>query len=135
MLACFYLLCLSGCVPCCWSVRSERHLHVSSFIHHQHCAGLKVESVRDLGTGLDTSQPDGKATLPWTKGDKFISFALSGSSSLTLRASGTEPKLKYYLEVQGEDKRAAAKLAEQIEADVVATLLQPEKYGLTSSIS
>lgn len=98
-------------------------------------AGLKVESVRDLGTGLDTSQPDQKAKLPWQLGDKFLSFALCGGAVLTLRASGTEPKLKYYLEVQGDSRAAAAELAKSIEADVVATLLQPEKYGLTASLS
>jgi hypothetical protein len=31
--------------------------------------GLKVVAVRDLGTGLDTSQPGGKALLPWTPGE------------------------------------------------------------------
>lgn len=31
--------------------------------------GLKVMAVRDLGTGLDTSQPEGKAVLPWTPGE------------------------------------------------------------------
>ena len=100
---------------------------------HRESAGLKVESVRDLGTGLDTSQPDQKAKLPWKPGGKFISFELDGGAVLTLRASGTEPKLKYYLEVQGDSRSAAAELAKSIEADVVATLLQPEKYGLTSS--
>lgn len=98
-------------------------------------AGLKVESVRDLGTGLDTSQPDRKAQLPWKRGDKFISFALEGGAVVTLRASGTEPKLKYYLEVQGDSRAAAAELAKKMEADVVGTLLQPEKYGLTASLA
>jgi phosphomannomutase len=93
-----------------------------------------VASIRDLGTGLDTSQPDRKAKLPWKKGDKFISFSLQGGIALTLRASGTEPKLKYYLEVQGENQAAAAELAKEVEADVVSTLLQPEKYGLTASL-
>ncbi len=55
--------------------------------------------VRDLGTGLDTSAPGGKTTLPWTAGDMMITYTLGGGGTLTVRASGTEPKLKYYLEV------------------------------------
>lgn len=57
--------------------------------------------VRDLGTGLDTSQPGGRAVLPWRRGDSMITFGLEGGASVTLRASGTEPKLKYYAEVSG----------------------------------
>lgn len=63
---------------------------------------LAVESVRDLGAGEDSGTPDGKPTLPWTAGDMMITFRLAGGAELTLRASGTEPKLKYYLEVRAE---------------------------------
>jgi phosphomannomutase len=63
-------------------------------------AGMKVDWVRDLGTGLDTSRPDGRAVLPWRQGDMMITYGLAGGAAvLTLRASGTEPKLKWYLEV------------------------------------
>ena len=154
---------------------------------------LEVESVRDLGTGVDTGTADGKPTLPWTPGDMMITFRLAGGdqpavspessclftgisldsitllalfhpnrvdcyqtrgasepqsarendttpsirhskhtsqayhlnrdildsgtlltggAELTLRASGTEPKLKYYLEVRDEDREVAEAAAE-----------------------
>lgn len=66
---------------------------------------LAVESVRDLGTGKDSGTADGLPTLPWTPGDMMITFRLAGGAELTLRASGTEPKLKYYLEVRAEVRR------------------------------
>lgn len=51
---------------------------------------------------------------------------------LTLRASGTEPKLKYYLEACCEAGEAASQqLASQLEAAVAAQLVQPEAHGLT----
>lgn len=99
--------------------------------------GCAVRAVRDLGTGVDTSQPggcrwlmhqqrvlltasseaawpgavwsatrppaarppargaaDGQAVLPWQAGDLMITYYLQ-DAVLTLRASGTEPKLKY----------------------------------------
>ena len=49
---------------------------------------MKVLSIRDLGVGLDTAQPDGKATLPWRDGDMMVTFRLEGGASITLRASG-----------------------------------------------
>jgi phosphomannomutase len=93
---------------------------------------LRVLSVRDLGSGLDTAQSDHRALLPWKPGDNFISFALEGNAVLTLRASGTEPKLKYYLEAQGDSQEAAEQVARELEADMMLSILQPSKYGLTA---
>ena len=67
-----------------------------------------VSGVRDLGTGLDTSQDSGQAVLPWSEGTNMITFTLfhkgiDTRATLTLRASGTEPKLKWYLECEKEE--------------------------------
>ena len=65
----------------------------------QALAGVEVTAVRDLDSGLDTAQAEGRSRLPWHKGDLMMTFTLDNVHTLTLRASGTEPKLKYYLEV------------------------------------
>lgn len=65
----------------------------------QALAGVEVTAVRDLDSGLDTAQAEGRSRLPWHKGDLMLTFTLDNVHTLTLRASGTEPKLKYYLEV------------------------------------
>ena len=65
----------------------------------QEIAGEEVTAVRDLDSGLDTAQAEGRSRLPWQKGDLMITFTLDNVHTITLRASGTEPKLKYYLEV------------------------------------
>lgn len=91
----------------------------------QTLGGVRVMGVRDLGTGLDTRQPDQKALLPWAPGDLMLSFFLEGGGVVTLRGSGTEAKLKYYLEVLGSDRAAAEALADQLEAAVTGELVQP----------
>lgn len=99
--------------------------------NQQSVGGVKVTGVRDLGTGLDTTQPDGKAVLPWTPGDLMLTlFFENGAGTLTLRASATEPKLKYYLEMKGSERGAAEALASQVEAAITDELVQPQAAGL-----
>lgn len=93
-------------------------------------AGVRVTAVRDLGTGLDTAQPDRRARLPWSPGDKFVSFMLDDDLGVvTIRASGTEPKLKYYLEVRHAEEASARALADQLAAAVLDDVLQPQRFN------
>lgn len=68
---------------------------------------FRVVAVRDLTTGFDSSQPNGVAILPVSKSSHMITFQLKHMSIenqeavLTLRTSGTEPKIKYYSEMTG----------------------------------
>lgn len=79
-----------------------RHFH--TFAHFQYpstiCDGkYHIKSVRDLTTGHDSTQPDGKAVLPTSRSSHMITFAFANGVMLTLRTSGTEPKVKYYSEM------------------------------------
>lgn len=56
-----------------------------------------VKGIRDLTLGTDTSKPDGKSVLPATPDAQMITFYLD-EGVVTLRNSGTEPKLKFYVE-------------------------------------
>lgn len=58
-----------------------------------------IASVRDLTTGIDTSQPDGQTLLPSSKSSEMITFSFENGAVITLRTSGTEPKIKYYAEM------------------------------------
>ena len=58
---------------------------------------FKVKDVRDLSTGFDSSQKDERAVLPSSSGH-MITLTFE-RSVVSLRASGTEPKLKYYSEI------------------------------------
>lgn len=55
----------------------------------------------------------------------MITYTLQGGAWITLRASGTEPKVKFYLEAD------SAEVADALEAAVAVELVQPETSGLT----
>lgn len=59
----------------------------------------RIQTVRDLTTGIDTSQRDGKSLLPASKSSQMITFTFENGAVVTLRTSGTEPKIKYYAEM------------------------------------
>ena len=61
-----------------------------------------IASVRDQNTGFDSANPDGVATLPVSRDGEWITFTLHNGIVVTLRTSGTEPKLKYYVEYVGK---------------------------------
>lgn len=59
-------------------------------------AGLKVENIKDYSKGIDG--------LP--KSD-VVKFFLSGNSTVTVRPSGTEPKLKLYCSIKADNEEKA----------------------------
>lgn len=93
-----------------------------------------VRAVRDLTTGFDSSQPDGRARLPSSKSSQMITFSFANGVMLTLRTSGTEPKVKYYTEMcatpEQKDWTALRTLLTEQVAAVVEELLQPNVNGL-----
>lgn len=60
---------------------------------------FKIADVRDLTTGYDSAQPDGVAVLPTSSSSQMITFSFENGAVITLRTSGTEPKIKYYAEM------------------------------------
>jgi phosphomannomutase len=91
-------------------------------------AGVKVLSIRDLGTGLDTSRPDNKALLPVGTSSPMITFQLENCVTLTIRSSGTEPKIKWYSEIVSDDANARGILVEMVNK-AVQELIQPNHFG------
>ncbi|HEV2634317.1 MAG TPA: phospho-sugar mutase [Actinocrinis sp.] len=75
-------------------------------------AGLKVERIDDL--------TEGSAELPPTDG---LRLTLAGGTRIVIRPSGTEPKLKCYVEVVTEGSAAqAAELVASLKADLGTVL-------------
>lgn len=53
-----------------------------------------ISTVRDLTTGIDTCQSDGKSLLPASKSSQMVTFTFENGAVITLRTSGTEPKVR-----------------------------------------
>ncbi|CAM9953061.1 unnamed protein product [Scytosiphon promiscuus] len=97
----------------------------------------KVTAVRDLaeGYGFDSETADGRPTLPVVGGGAhFLTFKFAEHGVVaTLRTSGTEPKIKFYMEMQGEPgvplEEVSARLS--VVADVfLEEAFQLERWGM-----
>ena len=67
---------------------------------------FQIASIRDLTVGYDSKRGfDGfKPSLPVDPSSHMITYEFVNGACLTLRTSGTEPKIKYYLEVTHAEK-------------------------------
>ncbi|KAL5460508.1 hypothetical protein EMCRGX_G033959 [Ephydatia muelleri] len=99
------------------------------------CGGEKIISVVDLTVGYDSSRPPHfQPVLPVDSDSQMIQFVLD-SCIFTLRTSGTEPKIKYYVEMATKpgsttSEQEVKKRLKHIVKAIVDELLQPERYGL-----
>eukprot|EP01138_Halocafeteria_seosinensis_P001478 gb/GECG01001515.1/.p1 GENE.gb/GECG01001515.1/~~gb/GECG01001515.1/.p1 ORF type:complete len:634 (+),score=86.05 gb/GECG01001515.1/:1-1902(+) len=100
--------------------------------HYWHTFGRwAIQHIRDLTSpGIDTSQSDNKPVLPVSSSSYMVTYTLSNGCVITLRTSGTEPKLKYYCEYFGESPEETEKELNEIVEAVIAEMLQPEVHGL-----
>ncbi|KAF5358442.1 hypothetical protein D9756_001763 [Leucocoprinus leucothites] len=100
-------------------------------------AGLRITSVVDLTIGYDsTNPPTYKPTLPLSSGH-MIQFRAENPEGikivLTTRTSGTEPKIKYYLEGSGRDVRAVNEILVNAVQELGEVWLEASKWGLARS--
>ncbi|EAN97088.1 phosphomannomutase-like protein, putative [Trypanosoma cruzi] len=91
-------------------------------------AGARVLHIRDLASGLDTQMPDGRATLPISASSPIITFYFDNGVTMTIRGSGTEPKLKWYAELITEDPLREKELAVFVDK-AVEELVRPSYYN------
>lgn len=100
--------------------------------HYWHRLGtFVVKSIRDLtGVGFDSDAPDGKPTLPTSSGSYMVTYKFTDGTVLTLRTSGTEPKLKWYAESKGETYEIAKAKAIDIVRLVVDEMIRCDVHNL-----
>merc|ERR1712226_28982 len=97
--------------------------------------GIPLKSFRDLTAGIDSAQPDLKPLLPTSKSSQMITFYLSNGIVLTVRTSGTEPKIKFYSEFIDKSKQFpstedALTFLKMHMRNMTQFLLEPNKHGL-----
>ncbi|TFK42809.1 hypothetical protein BDQ12DRAFT_624115 [Crucibulum laeve] len=107
--------------------------HLKSY--PQQIAGLTITSVVDLTTGYDsTNPPTYKPSLPISSGHMIQFRAKSKVDGtkivLTTRTSGTEPKIKYYLEGSGKDAAVVSALLPKVVSELADVWMEAEKHGL-----
>ncbi|MBO2516172.1 MAG: phosphoglucomutase [Clostridiales bacterium] len=78
----------------------------------QELAGMKVTAVRDYLAGTRTAG-DAVETIDLPRSD-VLYFELEGGNWLCVRPSGTEPKIKLYVNTRAADEEKAAVLNEQL---------------------
>ena len=100
------------------------------------CAGSKIVSIKDITVGYDstvTETSDKSDVLPITPDSHMIMYEFDNGCSVTLRTSGTEPKIKFYTEIAGngtDDRdKLSVKLQEFVNA-LIVEMLQPKANGL-----
>jgi len=89
---------------------------------------FEISGIRDLQKGLDTRNADKKADLP-TQSAHMITFYFTNGAILTLRTSGTEPKIKYYIEMIADSREKVQSELLKLEETMVKEWIKPEKYG------
>ena len=99
-----------------------------------HCGRFAITGIRDLTSpGFDSTTADKKPTLPVSSGTQMITFTFANGGVATLRGSGTEPKLKYYVELAGKAGQPHAEVEAELQEltqAIIQQFLQPEKFGL-----
>jgi phosphomannomutase len=98
-----------------------------------HSVGQKIVSIQDITMGYDSSSPDLKSSLPLTPDSHMIMFEFENGVSVTLRTSGTEPKIKFYTEIAGSADQSKDVLRLQLKTFVdalVDEMLDPVGNGL-----
>ena len=94
------------------------------------CGEFAIKDIRDLTTGYDSSQPDKKAILPTSSSSHMITFFFENGATCTIRGSGTEPKLKFYIEYHHADKAEAQATLAKVHKAIVDNFLKPTHFGL-----
>ncbi|KAH0788555.1 Phosphoglucomutase/phosphomannomutase, alpha/beta/alpha domain I family protein [Histomonas meleagridis] len=89
---------------------------------------FKVDRIRDMTLGYDSATADHKTVLP-KQGGNMITFYLENGCVATIRTSGTEPKIKWYIEIGAENKEKAEHDLNEVVTAVQDDLLQREKYN------
>jgi phosphomannomutase len=99
------------------------------------CAGSKIVAIKDVTMGYDstTAEGDDSGKLPTTPDSHMIMYEFENGCSVTLRTSGTEPKIKYYTEIAGAVGQARETIKAELHRFVdalVNEMLQPDVHGL-----
>ena len=64
--------------------------------------GMQISCMKDYGEGVSTDIATAEKEVINLPSSNVIGFHLADGSSVIVRPSGTEPKIKFYMEAKGE---------------------------------
>ena len=82
--------------------------------HPDEICGRRVTVVNDYKLSLKTDKANGTTEEIKLPKSNVIAFMLDDGCSITVRPSGTEPKIKLYITAVGENEESAIKIADQL---------------------
>jgi phosphomannomutase len=100
-----------------------------------HCVGQRIVTLKDITKGYDSTSSDGKSDLPLTPDSHMLMYEFENGCSVTLRTSGTEPKIKFYTEIAGDPSKGQSRadletILKSFVDNLVNEMLQPDENGL-----
>lgn len=132
-----YIRTMNSSSPSSSDADSSEHLESTSLSVYKYPVSVgarKVTYWRDLTVGYDSSTLDHQPVLPVSKSSEMITFALDSTIRVTIRGSGTEPKLKVYIEAKSTVSREASRqIAEEVWDDLAKEWFRPSQTGLLSA--
>jgi len=87
--------------------------------HPTHLCSRKILRWRDLTTGFDTATPDNVPALPVDRNSQMITCEVEGGTRFTVRGSGTEPKIKLYIESRADTEEEAKTMALTVQKELL----------------
>ncbi|KAJ9204188.1 hypothetical protein DTO164E3_1950 [Paecilomyces variotii] len=75
-----------------------RNIRNGSFVESRSLGSFRILRWRDMTEGYDSETPDKKPILPVDSSSQMLTLWLDRDIKFTLRGSGTEPKVKVYIE-------------------------------------
>ncbi len=85
-------------------------------------AGINVINVKDYNNSLCTNLQNGKTAKINLPKSNVLAYELENNSTVTVRPSGTEPKIKVYVSAVGSDEKSAEELSFTLRDSMVKTL-------------
>jgi phosphoglucomutase len=94
----------------------------SSISYIQNFGEYRITRINDVSLGYDSRKDSTANDISVSPSSEMITFELNDSTVVTLRGSGTEPKLKYYIESKGKSIVEAKSKAEAVEKALLIVL-------------